>query len=317
MTNAPLFNDIAQAPEGGAAHWVTANDGVNIRVAHWAPLKKGAFAAAKGTVLLFPGRTEYIEKYGPAAEDFLTRGYATAIIDWRGQGLADRTTDNPLLGDVVDFKDYQRDVAAMMGHLSSLDLPQPYYLVGHSMGGCIGLRALIEGLPVKAAAFSAPMWGIAMAPPLRPIAWAISSMSRKFGFGESLAPGQSTEGYVNRVNFSDNTLTSDNDMFDFMGMQLDAHPELELAGPTLRWLNEAMRETRGLCETPPPNVPCLTFLGTDEAIVDSKAIHSYMAKWSNGTLHMLKDARHEVMMETPAMRKDVFDAMAAHFNLHR
>jgi len=46
----------------------------------------------KGTVLLFPGRTEYIEKYGPAAADFLARGFATVVIDWRGQGLADRTS---------------------------------------------------------------------------------------------------------------------------------------------------------------------------------------------------------------------------------
>lgn len=317
MIDAPFFTGIAQGPDGGTANWVTTNDGLNIRVAHWSPVRKGTFAATKGTVLLFPGRTEYIEKYGPAADDFLARGYATVVIDWRGQGLADRTTDNPLLGDVADFKDYQRDVAAMMGHLSTLNLPQPYYLVGHSMGGCIGLRALIEGLPVKAAAFSAPMWGISMTPPLRAIAWMVSGMSRKLGFEEILAPGQNTESYVSRVNFSENTLTSDQDMFDFMGMQTNAHPELELGGPTLRWLNESLREMRTLSEMPPPDVPCLTFLGSEEAIVDPQAIRSYMAKWPNGTLHLLEAGRHEVMMETPEMRKEVFDAIAAHFNLHR
>jgi len=317
MTNAPFFNDIAQGPDGGSANWVKTNDGLNIRVGHWLPAEKGAFGALKGTVLLFPGRTEYIEKYGPSAVDFLSRGYATVAIDWRGQGLSDKTTVNPLLGDVVDFKDYQRDVAAFMGHVSSLNLPQPYYLVAHSMGGCIGLRALKEGLPVKAVSFSAPMWGISMAAPMRPLAWGISGLSRKMGFDHALAPGQSAQSYISRVGFAENTLTSDRDMFEFMRWQLDAHPELELGGPSLRWLNESLHEMRSLKKIASPELPCLTFLGTEEAIVDPAAIRARMGNWQMGGLQLVNAGRHEVMMETPAMRKVVFDAMAGYFDRHR
>ncbi|MDG1862090.1 MAG: alpha/beta hydrolase [Yoonia sp.] len=317
MINAPFFSDIAQGPDGGSANWVKTNDGLNIRVGHWVPADRGAFDALKGTVLLFPGRSEYIEKYGPSAADFMSRGYATVAIDWRGQGLSDKTTDNPLLGDVFDFKDYQRDVAAFMGHVSGLDLPKPYFLVAHSMGGCIGLRALIEGLPVKAVSFSAPMWGISMAAPMRPLAWGISGMSRKMGFEQSLAPGQSAQSYISRVAFAENTLTSDRDMFDFMRGQLDAHPELELGGPSLRWLNESLHEMRRLKEATSPELPCLTFLGTNEAIVDPAAIRSRMGNWPMGALQLLTAGRHEVMMETPVMRTEVFDAMTEYFDRHR
>ena len=80
MENAPFFEDIALGPIGGAAHWLTTVGGLRIRGGHWTG------PHMKGTVLLFPGRTEYIEKYGPTAADFLARSYAIVAIDWRGQG---------------------------------------------------------------------------------------------------------------------------------------------------------------------------------------------------------------------------------------
>ena len=115
MENAPFFEDLAQGPAGGVAHWLTTVDGLRIRVGHWTG------SDAKGTILLFPGRTEYIEKYGPAATDFLTRGYATVVIDWRGQGMSDRTSDTYAMGDVVRFTDYQHDVNAAVNYARALN----------------------------------------------------------------------------------------------------------------------------------------------------------------------------------------------------
>tara|TARA_R110002072_G_scaffold177263_1_gene333181 strand:+ start:65 stop:1000 length:936 start_codon:yes stop_codon:yes gene_type:complete len=311
MENAPFFEDIADGPAGGVAHWVTTSDGLKIRVGHWTGPQM------KGTILLFPGRTEYIEKYGPAAADFAARGYAVAAIDWRGQGIAERTTNKPTLGDVEDFKDYQKDVIAALAHVRDLGLPKPYYLVAHSMGGCIGLRALINGLPVAAVAFSAPMWGITMSPVMRPMAWAASSASRVMGFEKAMSPGQSAEPYVMRSGFAENSLSSDLDMFTFMRTQLAAQPDFALGGPSLRWLNESLREMRALAGKPTPNLPCVTFLGTDETIVAPAAIRTRMASWPNGTLHTIAGGRHEVMMETPAIRTQVFDQITELFDHHR
>ncbi len=311
MENAPLHNDIADGPDGGAAHWVKAEDGLQIRIAHWTN------ADVKATILMFPGRTEYIEKYGRTAGEFLQRGYATVAVDWRGQGLADRTHDNPKIGDVVAFTDYQKDVAAVVAHARALGLPEPFYLVAHSMGGCIGLRALIEGLPVKAAAFSAPMWGIEMDTLTRSFAWAASSLSRVFKFDHKIAPGQDITTYVDRCTFEENTLTTNPDVFALFQAQAKALPDVTLGGPSLRWLNEALREMRYLSTLPSPQLRCVTFLGTDEEIVDPTRIRERMANWHNGTLRVLEGAKHEILMESPEMCSDVMDTLIGIFDRHR
>lgn len=104
-------------------------------------------------MLLFPGRTEYVEKYGPAAGELAARGYATLTVDWRGQGLADRPLKDANTGHVARFSDYQKDIAALLDHAVREKLPKPWFLLTHSMGGAIGLRALYNALPVKAVAF--------------------------------------------------------------------------------------------------------------------------------------------------------------------
>ncbi|WP_236638272.1 alpha/beta fold hydrolase [Mangrovicoccus ximenensis] len=153
---APFFAADSGAPDGARAVWRQTRDGVRIRI--------GEFGRGpKGTVLCFPGRTEYIEKYGPTARDFMAAGYGFAAIDWRGQGLADRLLSDPRLGHVDRFADYQRDVAAFLAHAGEAGLPKPWFLLAHSMGGAIALQSLEAGLEVRAAAFSAPMWQVAMA----------------------------------------------------------------------------------------------------------------------------------------------------------
>jgi len=307
MDQAPYHTDIAGNPHG-VCHWCVTVDGVRIRVGHW-PAQ-----GAKGTVLIFPGRTEYIEKYGRTARDFAARGYACVAIDWRGQGIADRLLDNRAVGHVNVFGDYQLDVKATLAHVKKLGLPEPYHLLGHSMGGCIGLRALHDGLPVMSSAFSAPMWGIKMSPALRPIAWGLSTVSKPLGFSGVFAPGQQAETYVLRATADDNTLTSDPDSFDLLQTQLIAHPDLALGGPSLHWLNEALREMRLLALKPAPDVPCITFLGSEESIVDPARIYARMAVWPNGTLVVLDEGRHEVLMEIPALRDQVFDGATALFD---
>ena len=289
---------------------MTCVDGVRIRVGHW-PVTN-----AKGTVLIFPGRTEYIEKYGRTAAELTKRGYASVAIDWRGQGLADRLLENRAVGHVEVFEDYQLDIKITLSHMKRLGLPEPYHLLGHSMGGCIGLRALYDGLPVQTAVFSAPMWGIKMSPALRPIAWGLSSVSKPLGFSGIFAPGQQAETYVLRATALDNTLTSDATSFEILQQQLITHPELALGGPSLHWLNESLREMRTLSQRPSPDIPCLTFLGSDEAIVDPARIHERMGNWPRGELVILDKGRHEVLMETKALRDQVFDGAVDLFNAH-
>lgn len=309
LTPAPYHADIADGPDDARAFWLTASDGVRIRVAVWG-------GGTKGTVLLFPGRTEYVEKYGRSAKDLLAHGFSTVALDWRGQGLADRLQDNAAIGHIDDFRDYQSDVKAVLAALPELGTPEPKFLVGHSMGGCIGLRSLMEGLDVKAAAFTAPMWGISMGKPKRTAAWVVSSIAQTVGMAKVLAPGTSATTYVLAQPFDDNMLTTDPDMFGYMKAQVEAHPDLALGGPSLAWLNEGLKECRSLRLRQTPSTPTLTFLGTGERIVDVEAIHDRMARWPNGDLRMVERAEHEVMMETKPTREQAIKDIAAHFEAH-
>ncbi|MBO9400697.1 alpha/beta hydrolase [Shimia sp. R9_3] len=313
LQRAPFYHDVADGPEADA-YWAKAEDGVRLRFAHWQ--REAAAGPTKGTVLLFPGRTEYVEKYGRAAADFGARGYEMIAIDWRGQGLADRLIKNPIAGYVGHFDDFQRDVAAVMAAVEALELPKPYHLVGHSMGGCIGLRAIYDGLPVKSAVFSGPMWGIHLSPTMRPTAWVTSALSKVFGFDQMISPGTSDTTYVLDQDFDGNALTKDAGMYAYMQRQMTDHPDLSLAGPSLRWVYEALMECRKLEKKASPDTPCLTFLGADEQIVDTSAIHDRMRRWPNGTLDIVPAGEHEVLMEVPESRNRIFDDCAAFFAEH-
>ena len=303
LETAPLFTDVHPGPSSGVAHWVQTPDGKRIRVGHW-PLE-----GAKGTVLIFPGRTEYIEKYGLVAGELAQRGLASVAIDWRGQGLAERLLDNPLTGHVEAFPDYQKDVAALLRAVRELGLPKPFYLLAHSMGGCIGLRAVMEGLPVQAAAFTGPMWGIYMAPHLRFAATILSNLMPLIGRGHHLPPGTKPDPYVISEPFEDNMLTTDRQMFDMMRDQLAAHPELALGGPSYLWLREALSETRHLASRPAPNLPAVSWLGSNERIVDVPHVHKRMEGWKGGRLELVDGGEHEVLMETEALRNPIFDGL--------
>lgn len=305
---APFNAELAQSPKGSRAYWLNASDGLRLRVAHFPS------EGDKGTVLLFPGRTEYVEKYGRTGAELATAGYHVLAIDWRGQGLADRMLDDPRTGHVQVFEDYQKDVAAMVALADDLGLPGPRHLIAHSMGGCIGLRAVMDGLQVNSCVFSGPMWGIHIARPVRPAAWALSWGSKQVGLGHVFTPGTSTENYVTAENFEGNTLTRDPEMWDYMRRQLVDQPNLQLGGPSLTWLHEALGECLLLSRRPSPNLPCVCYLGSNERIVDVRRVHDRMARWPGGRLDLVPEGEHEILMEVPKTRNRVIAEMVDLFD---
>lgn len=234
-------------------------------------------------------------------------------IDWRGQGLADRLLDNPLMGHVERFSDYQKDVAAMLHAAHELNVKAPMFLLAHSMGGAIGLRAVVEDLDVKAVAFSGPMWGIKIAPHLRPLAWTLGHFMPRVGQGHRLPPGTQLEHHILTEGFEGNLLTRDRAQFDIMHKQLLARPELALGGPSFVWLREALMETRFLARQASPDLPCLTFLGSNERIVEVPEIHRRMTEWKKGRLEIVPNGEHEVLMEGTEVSTPIFDDVAGVF----
>ncbi|MGR3513938.1 MAG: alpha/beta hydrolase [Paracoccaceae bacterium] len=308
MVAVPFRADLADAPDGGHLVWKTAEDGVRLRLGAWTA------DAPRGTILLFPGRTEYIEKYGRVIRELVAANWCVAVIDWRGQGLSDRLYDDERLGHVVDFIDYQRDVAVLSDWVNEVGLPGPRVLLAHSMGGCIGLRSLVDGLDVARAVFSAPMWGIQMPAYARPLTYLVPPMARILKRETEFAPGTRPTSYLTDTNFSENMLTTDKDTFAWLCGHAAAVPEFALGGPSVQWVGSATLELDRLFRKPKPRQPCLTFVGTAEEIVSVEAMERYHKGWPTGALHVVEGAKHEMMMEAPAIRDRFLTESLAFFS---
>src|SRR3954447_11929703 len=115
-------------------------DGVSLRFARWAPPP-----GRKGTVCLFQGRSEFIEKYFETVRDLRARGFAVAAFDWRGQGLSDRPLADRHKGYVRNFSQYLLHLGAKMEQIGLPARPPPIFALGHAMGGAIAIRACHDG----------------------------------------------------------------------------------------------------------------------------------------------------------------------------
>ncbi|TQS73237.1 alpha/beta hydrolase [Rhodobacteraceae bacterium] len=306
---APFHTGIACGPTGGHARWLTTHDNVTIRVGAWASPPQ-----TRGTVFIFTGRTEYIEKYGPAAQDLFQRGYGCVSIDWRGQGLSDRALPDRAKGHVGHFDEYQNDTDAVLAWAHAADLPQPWFVLAHSMGATIALRRLMQSHPFRACALSSPMLGIKLPAVLGAVEMHLARGLSRFGPVTSYPPAMGAHAYVLRASFKNNLLTTDKDMWDFMVMQLSEVPELALGAPSFSWAAEGILECARLAAMPAPALPCYCAIGTHERVVRTDIVVRRMNDWPAGRFDQIVGAQHEIMMETPARRARFFDAVCAGFD---
>lgn len=306
---APLHLGISGAPDSGQAYWITTSDQKRIRFAVWS-------GGGRGTVLVLPGRGEYIEKYGQVIQQIVLRGFCCVVLDWRGQGLSDRFGSRQAAGYVDDYAHYQHDIRAVLSHESVADLPKSLHVISHSMGGLIAKRCLIEGLGAKTAIFSAPMWGMGFSPvtraALRFLAWG----AIKTGNATSHVIGTSKEPYILNAKFNKNKLMGDKFTFDWFKNQLVEFPELGLGGPSWMWLSKSHAEVDYLADKQLPNIPILTFKGSEENVVAVDAIDKTMSTTKNGRLVVCPSGRHEVFMETPDIRNQVWSEIDAFLSLN-
>ena len=124
-------------PLGAATGFLDIKKSVRVRYARW----PSALKERRGTVCIFPGRSEFIEKYFEVVGELRRRGFAVAIMDWRGQGGSSRLAGNPLKGHVRDFSDYESDLSRFMTDVVLPDCPPPFFALGHSMAATILLEA--------------------------------------------------------------------------------------------------------------------------------------------------------------------------------
>ena len=168
-------------------------DGFRLRAARWTP-----DGAARGTVAIFGGRGEFIEKYFEAAFDLLRRGFAVAILDWRGQGGSERPLRDARKGHVDDFARFDRDLDAFVAEVLGPHCPRPWIGLGHSMGAAILLLADARGLrPFERLVLSSPMIAVKGVDHRGPARLALDALAH-LGFGGAFVPKSARETFWTR-----------------------------------------------------------------------------------------------------------------------
>ncbi len=287
-------------PEGADLAWFRGIAGRRLRACVVPAMGNGQ---PRGTCIVCPGRTEFIEKYFEVARDLQARGFAVLILDWPGQGRSDRLLDDTRKGHIDTFRTFMGALANGLAELQDR-LPRPHVALAHSMGGAIALAALAEGLVrVEAAAFSAPMWGLRTRTfGIRYLVWAMRVLGRSGDY--AVQPGP-------RERFQDNIVTHDARRWSLQRALVDAAPELDLGPVTWGWLGASLNILATFAKLPKIaaiDVPILVATAGQEKLVDNGAHDRVCAALPDCEHIVLQDARHEILMETDEQRAVFWEA---------
>ena len=285
-------------PEG-ILDYIQTDDRKYIRYGYWG---KGN----KGTVIILPGRSEYIEKYNIVIKEFLDRNFSVLCIDWRGQGLSQRPHGRTDIGHVKDFFEYQIDLETVLEHLKDHLDHKPKLLFSHSMGGSIGLRYLLRDTSFKCSIFAGPLWGLPVSDLTVSILIPVFNLLISMGLGLLTYPYKVDGFNILTKPFEKNILTKNIDTYNEMRENLLIDPRLGLGPPTITWVKALNEELIKLSKMPPPEIPQLTFLGELDKVISKKAVESRMARTPMGELRILSGAMHEVFFETSEIREEIW-----------
>src|SRR5436309_15417241 len=230
-------------PEGAVTGVLKAADGVALRFARWSPPQ-----GRKGTLLVLPGRAEFIEKYFEVVGEARARGFAVAMIDWRGQGLSERAVPDPRKGHVGSFAEYDVDLETFVREIVLPDCPPPLFALGHSTGANVLIRASHRGRHwFDRMVLIAPLIALGGVDYSMGTGWMLVRVLRCAGLGSMYVPRTDTSIVESRP-FLGNILTSDPVRYARNAAILEAEPALALGAPTVAWCDAAFRSMRALRE---------------------------------------------------------------------
>lgn len=303
-------------PGGAVIGALQSFDGTQLRYACWQATR----GPRRGTICLFGGRGEYIEKYFEVIADLRRRGFAVAALDWRGQGGSERKLPDMRKGHVRDFSEYDRDLSAFMKNIVLPDCPPPYIAMAHSMGAHILLRnAILPGSWFDRMVLVAPM--IAIHPERSKhsqlFVRVYSEICTLLGLGTRYILG-GTSFAAEQLPIEIGLLTSDRERHARNKAVLDYAPELGLGSPTIFWLRAAYRSMAVMQNPDFPHairVPCLVFGAGKDRIVDTRVIEDFGVRLKVGSQILLPGANHEILQETDSIRQKFWAAFDAYLGV--
>lgn len=265
-------------------------------------------------IVICNGRTESYLKYQELIEDLYHQGFSVYVLDHRGQGLSGRLTINPQKGHVAKFDDYVDDFSKFIDTQVKPNNHQSLYLLGHSMGGCIGTLYLQrQPETFNAAVFSSPMYGIDLPAPKRLIRWLADMLDTSPEREPNYVVGG---GDYENIPFEDNELTQSEHRYQNYRKLYQDTPQIQLGAPTNHWLMEAIAASeQAIAAAKSSQVPILILQAEDDSIVDNQAQDCALGEHCQRLI--ISGARHEILIETDLRRNEALNAALDFFNQHQ
>lgn len=257
-----------------------------------------------------PGRGDFYEKYLETLEQWHRSGWRVTASDWRGQAGSGRLGKDAVTGHIDDFSTWTDDLAHFWRQWRT-EVPGPHVIVGHSMGGHLIMRALVDGklsgeIAPDAVVLSAPMLGMnGPALPL-PVLHGMAKLMTLIGDSTRQAwkwsekPGEKASSRAN-------LLTHDSERYADEMWWREARPELVMGPASWRWVERAYASWRVL-EAPGAleavDVPVLIVSTTSDRLVSHAANVRGAQRLPCGKLIIFgEEAHHEILREVDAVRE--------------
>ncbi|HEX8301494.1 alpha/beta hydrolase [Sphingomonas sp.] len=296
-------NPIRRAvPRDATISYWAARDGWPIRRLDWP-----AQSAARGSILLIGGRGDIFEKYLEAFEHWHLRGWSVTAIDVRGHGGSGRATGSELVGHVDSFAALVDDLADFWRDWRT---EGPRIAMGHSMGGHILLRALVEGrLDPDAAVLLSPM--IRIRSPLG--SWLSGRIARHMcRRGDPARPAWRPKSSAGAQTDAEAMLTSDYGRLLDEGWWHERLPGTRMGPPSWSWLAEAFASSDTLWrrrDLSHVTTPLLILVAEQDRLTASRASMALARRLPNARLGRFKSSGHELLREIDSIRDAALDAI--------
>lgn len=309
----PAF-DRRAIPDGATESIWHADDGHEIRQIAWP--QPPAEVKTRGSMLFMAGRGDAYEKYLESFEHWRLKGWQVQAADWRGQGGSGRLGNDSSTGHIDDFALWITDLADYWRGWAK-DRQGPLVLVGHSMGGHLCLRAVMEmaldPMP-DALVLSAPMLDVSPEFLPMPIKRRFAAFMARIGDPKRPAWKMSEKPGVT-PSMRSMLLTHDKDRYADELWWRQTRPELELGPGSWGWVRGAMESSaaifaRGALES--VTTPTYVIATNADKLVSTSAIRSALARMPNvDSLVFGNEAAHEILREVDPVRNKALAAIDA------
>jgi lysophospholipase len=259
--------------------------------------------APRGSLLFQTGRADFIEKYIESFDHWRQHGWAIEGFDWRGQGGSGRVVVDGRTGHGPPYEVMIGDLAAYwedwLGRTAG-----PHVLLGHSMGGHLALRLLVErSLAIDGAVLISPMLGLNAGLIGERVGRLVANLLCWIGWTERPAWSEdSNEGSGHRQR----NLTHSDERYEDELWWREHDPMLDVGPPSWGWLRNSWGSIAELFR---PEVleridaPMLLLCADQDRLVLASAIKLAARRLPKARLVCHPQSAHEILREIDPIRK--------------